>query len=71
MSTTIETNTNESASENGPRTLKGFRNSVELETFYRFVYENDLRREAKLAIEMLVSRLSPKKKGRGRKSQLQ
>lgn len=33
-------------SENIPTSLKKFRQSPEMEGFYRFIYENDLQREA-------------------------
>lgn len=33
---------------------KKFRSSVEVESFYRFVYENDLRKEALDVIERLI-----------------
>lgn len=34
---------------------KKFRSSVEVESFYRFVYENDLRKEALEIIERIIS----------------
>ncbi|MCP4912570.1 MAG: hypothetical protein GY909_05585 [Oligoflexia bacterium] len=57
-----ETNTKTEAGKN----FKSFRTSDELEAFYRFVHENDLRREAKMALEYLVDKIKPAPKKRGR-----
>lgn len=42
------------ASEALPMSPKKFRQSPELEGFYRFIYENNLRREASLTIEKIL-----------------
>lgn len=42
------------ASENLPMSPKKFRQSPELEGFYRFIYENDLRREASIIIDKIM-----------------
>lgn len=61
----IETN----IATDGAKNIKSFRKSKDLEDFYRFINENGLRREARHALEFIVSRLAkPKKKSRGRKA---
>jgi len=47
--------------------LKNFRSNPDVENFYRFIYENDLRKEAKSCLEAIVDTLKPRKKTRGRK----
>ena len=42
-------------------------NRADIENFYRFVYENNLRREAKLALSEIHKVIKPKKSRRGRK----
>jgi hypothetical protein len=42
-------------SENTPVNPKKFRASVEVESFYRFVFENDLRKESLEIIERLLA----------------
>ena len=49
------------------KTIKSFKGSQELENFYRFLFENGLRHEAKTALELVVKQMTPKKKPRGRK----
>ena len=48
---------------------KNFRNSADVENFYRFVHENDLRKEAKLIFEKIHAsiKLQEKKAKRSRK----
>lgn len=43
-------------SDSLPTSLKKFRQSPEIEGFYRFVYENDLQREAFDILEKIVQR---------------
>ena len=43
------------ASEQIPTSPKKFRQSPEIEGFYRFVYENDIRKEALDVIERLLT----------------
>ena len=40
---------------------KKFRSSVEIESFYRFIFENDLRKEALEIIERIVARRKAQK----------
>lgn len=47
--------------------IKSFRSNPDVENFYRFVYENNLRKEAKACFEAIVDVLRPVKKNRGRK----
>jgi len=49
---------------------KNFRNSADIENFYRFVHENDLRKEAKAVLELVVQTIKPKRKRR-RKAKIQ
>ena len=51
--------------------FKNFRSNPDVENFYRFIYENDLRQEAKLCLESIVKTLKPPKKTRGRKKKVQ
>ena len=44
------------ASDSLPTSIKKFRQSPEIEGFYRFVYENDLQREAFEILEKIVQR---------------
>ncbi len=41
-------------SESIPTSMKKFRQSPEIEGFYRFVYENDLQKEASEIMEQIV-----------------
>ena len=41
-------------SDNLPLSPKKFRESPELEGFYRFIYENDLRKEASVIINRIM-----------------
>lgn len=43
-------------SDSLPTSIKKFRQSPEIEGFYRFVYENDLQREAYDILEQIVQR---------------
>jgi hypothetical protein len=43
-------------SDSLPTSIKKFRQSPEIEGFYRFVYENDLQREAFDILERIVQR---------------
>jgi hypothetical protein len=57
---TIET---ETVTES-PKTPRNFRTAIDIENFYRFVNDNDLRKEAKLMLEMIQAKVmaSVKKK---------
>jgi hypothetical protein len=53
------------------RGFKSFRNTLEVENFYRFIHDNDLRREAKIMLEFIQSKLvTTKKKRRSSKENL-
>ena len=39
-----------------PSSIKKFRQSPEIEGFYRFIYENDLQREAYEILEKIIAR---------------
>jgi hypothetical protein len=49
-----------------PTTIKNFKNTGEVENFYRFIHENKLRSEAKELIKVVLKKITPPKK-RGRK----
>jgi hypothetical protein len=74
-----ETTTETSVTENGELVLpeakaavRNFRSSTDIENFYRFVHENDLRREARLILELIHSKMTVKKERKPRaKKQLQ
>ena len=48
--------------------VRNFRNATDVERFYRFVNDNDLRKEAKLALETVLNKLAPKSKKRKKRS---
>ena len=53
-------------------TVRNFRNIPDIENFYRFVYENDLRRETKLVLAAIVRKLNAAaKKSKRNKKNLQ
>jgi pantoate kinase len=52
----------------GQRTIKNFKSSPDVENFFRFVHENDLRKEARMILEAVCKALEPKKKRRKRRS---
>ncbi len=59
--------TNEPTENTNPgegNTLKGYRNLNDVENFYRFVYENKVRKEAQMIFKAIVDTLAPKKKTR-------
>jgi hypothetical protein len=49
-------------SDNIPTSLKKFRQSPEIEGFYRFIYENDLQKEAFEILDLIVAGRKAKKK---------
>ena len=63
----VAQNTQQGAAKN----IRNFRTAPDIENFYRFVHENDLRAEAKKVLELIVSErkalAKKKKKTRGRK----
>ncbi len=44
------------------KTIKNFRSIPEIEAFYRFVNNNDLRREAKLILEVVMNKIAEMRK---------
>lgn len=56
--------------ENTNKSSRGVKNNPEVENFYRFVQENDLRREANMIFTEIVKFMKPQKKRR-RKKKLQ
>lgn len=62
---TANTPTLQRTEENtSPMTPKNFRNHPDMENFFRFIYENDLRHEALQIIdEIIVERQARRKKG--------
>jgi hypothetical protein len=41
----------------GPKTPRNFRTAIDIENFYRFVNDNDLRREAKIMLEIIQQKV--------------
>ncbi len=57
------------ASDSLPSSIKKFRQSPEIEGFYRFIYENDLQREAYEILNQIIQRRKALKAGtRGKKA---
>lgn len=48
-------------SDSVPTSLKKFRQSPEIEGFYRFVYENDLQKEAYEILDLIIQQRKAKK----------
>jgi hypothetical protein len=48
-------------SESLPSSIKKFRQSPEIEGFYRFIHENDLQREALAILERIIQERKEKK----------
>lgn len=65
----IKTNTEEAAA-NTTTTIKNFKNSSDVENFYRFINDNKLRSEAKKLVEIVLKQITPPKR-RGRKKNVQ
>jgi hypothetical protein len=72
MSTATNETNNEAQNESHNRNVKNFRSSPDVENFYRFINENNLRREAQKAIEAIYDRikLAEKKSKRKRKKKV-
>ncbi len=58
-------------SENIPTSLKKFRNSPEIEGFYRFIFENDLQKEAYEILDRIVVGRKAAKKAQKTETQKQ
>ena len=48
------TTTNKEVVANAATTIKNFKSSSEVENFYRFIQENNIRAEAKTLVEMVL-----------------
>ena len=54
---------NEEKNGNSPaKTIRNFRSIPEIEAFYRFVNNNDLRREAKVLFEVVMNKIAEMRK---------
>lgn len=62
------TNIDFSTSDTIPASIKKFRKSPEIEGFYRFVYENDLQKEAYQILSRISVRRRDAKNGKKTKS---
>lgn len=51
------TTENEQIVTENPKTPRNFRTAIDIENFYRFVNENDLRKEAKIMLEIIHSKV--------------
>ena len=73
MKTQEDTNTSTLGQTEKVSPVKSFRSNPDVENFYRFIYENGLRNEAKSCLEAVVKVINPprKKKTRGRKKKIQ
>ena len=60
MKSESKENTN-SAEESG-KIVRSFRSSPEVENFYRFIYDNGMRREAHMMLSVVVSHFKKKRK---------
>lgn len=49
-------------------TIKNFRSNGDIENFYRYIHDNDLRREAFMLMEYAISKVAKVKKGRRSKT---
>ena len=53
--------------EANPKLVRNFRNNTEIESFFRFVHENDMRAEAKKIFEVIVAKMKSERSSRNRK----
>lgn len=51
--------------------VRNFRNSPDIENFYRFIHENDLRREAKMIFEAINAKVNKTSKRKSRSKKVQ
>lgn len=56
-------------SESIPTSLKKFRQSPEIEGFYRFIFENDLQKEAHDILDRIIQARKAKKSGSSAKTE--
>ncbi|MBI2521962.1 MAG: hypothetical protein HYV97_16215 [Bdellovibrio sp.] len=59
---TVAANTSDVIIDVPIQRIKNFRELPDIENFYRFIYENDLRREAKLLLESIWTAYIKRKK---------
>ena len=52
----------------GSKGIRGFKNSSDVENFYRFVFENNFRREAHLMLKVVHKMLNAKTKSKKRRT---
>jgi hypothetical protein len=64
----MTTQTIEKEVEVGVKSLRAVKSNPDVENFFRFISENDLRREANMIFTEIVNHLNPPKKKRRRKS---
>jgi hypothetical protein len=57
-------------SENVPTSLKKFRQSPEIEGFYRFIFENDLQKEGYEILDRIITQRKLKKQADKKQAQL-
>lgn len=57
MSLEIETIETTSIVIEAPKTPRNFRSAVDIEAFYRFVNDNDLRKEARIMMELIQQKV--------------
>jgi hypothetical protein len=69
MEDTMTTET-ETAVES-PKTPRNFRTAIDIENFYRFVNDNDLRKEAKIMLELIHQKVMGQVKKRRKDSKAQ
>jgi hypothetical protein len=71
MDQKVTETTKTSATADNATGIRDFRHSSEVESFYRFIHENNLRDEARIIIDKVLDRLGHKRKPaaakRGRK----
>lgn len=65
----MSTTTTENAESVKP--VRNFRSSPDIENFYRFVHENDLRREAKMIFEAINAKINKPSKRKSRSKKVQ
>lgn len=63
--------TTETSTPNAATTIKSFKTSTEVENFYRFINDNNLRVEAKKLVEVVLKQITPVKKRGRKKTKLQ
>ena len=58
----------DAAATEGNKGVRNFRSTSELEGFYRFVYENDIREEAKMVLSHIFTFMKKKNKAKKRRA---